>query len=289
MHGGDRGDTHVNGVHPAAGEFDTPVLRQSPFGDVHVGKQLDTRRDGGELGDGRSQDRLEHAVNAETDLDILFVGFDMDVGGSGLLCAGEDVVDKSDDGCLFCQVAQRLFGISGTSGTQRLVRSVVVGGQEPVDERAACEDEFDIGLVEASPELRNMTGFVGRGEGQDSAVCIPEQWEADIRIKEIVGDVGVEGDISRFLLVQRGQSGGLGVDGQHCSVLDLALLDESLVEGLRADGKGFGVCDLKALGSQGADLVHQRLTLQIGLDGWLCHGQYISSCWCFAISSRETL
>ena len=131
VHGGDCGDTDVDGVHSRAGEFDSPVLGKPSLRDVHSAEELDSGGYCGELADGRPEDGLEEAVDSEADLDIVFIGFDMDVAGAGLLCASEDVVDQPDDGRLLCEVPERLLRVP-VHPREILVRPVIDRGEEPV-------------------------------------------------------------------------------------------------------------------------------------------------------------
>ena len=94
--GGSGGDADVD---IATGDFeaDSTVLWDAFFGDIETAHDLDADDDGAVESLGRTGDFFEHAIDAESEDDAIFGGFDMDIGGSlahGLL---EDHVHELDN------------------------------------------------------------------------------------------------------------------------------------------------------------------------------------------------
>ena len=108
VHAGDGGNTDVQRIAGRV-QFDTTILRETAFRDVHAREQFDTRRDGGVLVFRRAEDGLQQTVDAETDGDFRFSRFDMDIGRAHFLCAVEDVGHEADDGGFLCEISQGLF------------------------------------------------------------------------------------------------------------------------------------------------------------------------------------
>jgi hypothetical protein len=95
--GGQRGNAHVH-LFVADLFDDAAVLRDAALGDVHVGHDLDARKDGQGEVDRRRRHFIERAVHAVADLEVLFEGLEVDVGGLFLDRLIEDEIDVADDG-----------------------------------------------------------------------------------------------------------------------------------------------------------------------------------------------
>ena len=131
-------------------------------------------------------------------------------------------------------------------------------------------------------------------------VSRPENWEADLRVEEVVCDIRAEGDVPGLLFIEDWEAGCLGVDFQEALVVKLSLVDECLVQLLCPDLDGVLVGDLQLLCDEFADSIRQFCSLDAGCEGVVGHfwgrvafsaswDQYFSSFWCFAISSSEAL
>ena len=95
--GGKGGNTHVHG--PVTYLLDdSAVLRHAAFRDVHVGHDLHAGDDRDGQVDGRRLHFIEGAVHAVADLELLFKGFKVNVGGFFLDGLGDDQVHKADHG-----------------------------------------------------------------------------------------------------------------------------------------------------------------------------------------------
>src|SRR4029079_1546971 len=79
-HGGQDADTQVHGV-AADLEGDTAVLRQTTFGDVEVGHDLDAAGDGHGDVPRRRNHLVEHTVDAVTQLVLALERLEVDVAG----------------------------------------------------------------------------------------------------------------------------------------------------------------------------------------------------------------
>ena len=90
-------DTHVN-LLAANLHINAAVLGKALFRDVHVGHDLDTRKDRRleSVDLGRQSCRLQHAVNTVANRHPAFVGFDVDIAGPGVDRFEEDLVDELD-------------------------------------------------------------------------------------------------------------------------------------------------------------------------------------------------
>ena len=110
VHAGDGGNTDVQRIAGRV-QFDTTILREAAFRDVHAREQLNTRCDGGVLVFRRAENGLQQTVDTETDGDFCFGRFDMDIGRAHFLCAVEDIGNETDDRGFFGEISQSLFGI----------------------------------------------------------------------------------------------------------------------------------------------------------------------------------
>ncbi len=100
MVGGDGGDAEVDFL-VAHFELDTSVLREAFFGDGHgAAHDFEAGDDGGEEFFGMGVDVDEFAIDAITDADGCFEGFDVDVGCAEAEGFGEGLLDEADDGCV---------------------------------------------------------------------------------------------------------------------------------------------------------------------------------------------
>ena len=96
MVGRQRGDAHVHLFFTDL--FDDPaVLRDAALGDVHVRHDLDARNDGTRQMDRRRRHFVKRAVHPVADLEILFEGLEMNVGGLLLDGLVEHEIDVTDD------------------------------------------------------------------------------------------------------------------------------------------------------------------------------------------------
>lgn len=97
MDGGHGADADVDAF-AAVMDLDVAVLGKEPFGDVHVGHDLDAGDQGGMEVSGRGRLGLEDAVDAVAEFDGGFEGEEMDVAGAFAEGGGDDDVDEVDDG-----------------------------------------------------------------------------------------------------------------------------------------------------------------------------------------------
>ena len=105
--GGDGGDTEVDFAAQDF-DFDASVLRETAFGDIELGHQLEARDDGGLHFARRHVLVEEDAVDAEADAEFLLEGLDVDVAGALFDGGGDHGVDQADDRRFAGHVAQML-------------------------------------------------------------------------------------------------------------------------------------------------------------------------------------
>ena len=161
----------------------------------------------------------------------------MDVGGAEFLCAGEDVVDEADDGCLSGEVTECLFGVA-VDGVAVLVVGVVEGGDVAFDEGLSGDDEAWLGVAEGLPGVGDVTGVVGGGDGEGGGGGVPFERQAGLGVEEVAGDVGEGSDVAGLVFVEEREARGLGVDGEELFLGESLLLDEGLVGLWGAAGVG---------------------------------------------------
>ena len=111
----ERGDAEVDFAADGL-DFDAAVLRQAAFGDVELRHQLDAGDDGGLHFARRRFLRVQDAVDAVADAELLFERLDVDVAGALLDGLGDHGVDEPDDGRLAGHVAQVFEIFVGRSG-----------------------------------------------------------------------------------------------------------------------------------------------------------------------------
>ena len=89
-------DVHLVRVHA---DFDATVLRHALLGDVQVRKDFDARDNRGleALQRRRHRDFLQVAVNPVTDAELVFEGFEVNVGRAQLNGVAKDLVHEADD------------------------------------------------------------------------------------------------------------------------------------------------------------------------------------------------
>ena len=104
VHGGQRGDAHVDGL-AADHEADAAVLRHAPLGDVQLGHDLEAADDARLHAPRDRHDLVQHAVDAEADDELLGLRLEVDVARRVVDRLRDDGVDELDDRRLFGGVA----------------------------------------------------------------------------------------------------------------------------------------------------------------------------------------
>ncbi len=130
--------THIHGL--ATGTYaQAAILRQPALGDVHAGDQLQARSDGIETFARQLQPGIQHAIDAEADDELVFVGFEMDVGGPLLHRLCHQAVDQLDHRRLLGQFTQVADVIATVPRSQQATPELVQGafhqlgrGQHPL-------------------------------------------------------------------------------------------------------------------------------------------------------------
>lgn len=121
--GGHGADADVD-TFAAVMDLDMAILGKEPFGDVHVGHDLDAGDQGGMKVPGRGRLGLEDAIDAVAEFDGGFEGEEMDVAGAFAEGGGDDDVDEVDDGGLvggdLDVVEVFSFGTGGLGGVEIL-------------------------------------------------------------------------------------------------------------------------------------------------------------------------
>ena len=106
----DRGqgtDAEVDGLVLDA-QGDAAVLRLAPFGDVHVGHDLDARQDAGLDVAGQLLLLQQNAVDTVADAQVVLLRFHVDIRRALDDGLRDDGVDQPDDGRILAHLAQLL-------------------------------------------------------------------------------------------------------------------------------------------------------------------------------------
>ena len=229
--GGDRGHADIDGA-SARGEIDAPVLGESAFGDVHVGHDFQSRNDG-TLQDSKlwwDSDFVENAIDAIANPQIIFEGFDVDIGGAFHDGFADDLVDEFDHAGLGIIVGDvfgfvLVIGAVGSGGGEDFVEGFgtdTVDGFDGAKEESAGDDDpidFAVGELlggEASGHgIKDIEGGEpdsGSGYGNGENVV----FENEARGEELEGGAfdfgGIDDFAGGFEEAREGGGEGLFVD-----------------------------------------------------------------------------
>ena len=169
----DRGHRRHTQVELASvvGKVDFSVLRDTPFGDVHIRHNLDTRCHRRLNVLGRAHHLVEHAVHPVAHLDRLGLGLDVNVGGLVVDGLGDDEVDDAHDRRFVDHLLELVDG-------QLLVGAVLVLERTEVLRGDVFHRLFDLDEV-GHAELR-VDGFDDGFFGRDHRVDVEPCDQADV-------------------------------------------------------------------------------------------------------------
>src|SRR5262249_6044806 len=100
VNSGNGRNTIIDGAFLSNLHFDTPVLRPAPFRNIHPGQDLDSRNQRAGNRYRKTHDFVHCAIQTETDLQLVFPRFNMDVACPRVDGLAHDGIDQFDDRCI---------------------------------------------------------------------------------------------------------------------------------------------------------------------------------------------
>jgi hypothetical protein len=207
--GGDGGDADIDFLAFDA-DVDAAVLGEAFFGDIHAGHDFDAGEDGGlvtfKLGGHRGL--VEDAVDAVTDAEFVFGGFEVDIGGAVFEGFPDDLVDEFDDagflvglGDFFFVADEEFEGFVFGEFVEGFGADAVIFFERFFDFGARSEGEFDWAAgVEANGVEHG--GVEGVTDGDLEGIVFEASWD----------DGMLEGDFGGDALL------GFGWDGESLEI-----------------------------------------------------------------------
>src|SRR3569832_1510745 len=183
---GEGRNAHVHGTSRDA-QADAAVLRQAFFRDVELGHDLDARSHERRKHAARLQHLAQHAIDAVTHHQAVFIGLDVDVRGSFFHGLGEQGVDEPDDGRVVLALEQVLGLGQGLRDAREihvivaeiahdvhgLARALLVGQAQLVIEAVGVDGLERDGGAEIAAHLGQRRGAHVRAAPDDGAAVVP--------------------------------------------------------------------------------------------------------------------